>query len=133
MFVNPSKDPAVVAEGRRLGIRRGFRRDKARALPMLLVKRFGSKGRLKTSETPVSVLDVPATIFAELGVEANPTGVSVFQTDGNQDRTRRYGAFDFRASKGDYVSPIVFYSVTGDSWLDESWNIEGIYPPPTQE
>jgi hypothetical protein len=133
MFVNTSKDAAVVAEGRRLGTRRGFRWDKARALPMLLVKRFGSRGRLQISETPVSVLDVPATIFAELGVEATPTGMSVFEADGSQNRARRYGAFDFRHSKGDYVSPIVFYSVTGDSWLDESWSIEGVYPPPTQE
>ena len=126
MYVGTSRDAAVVAESRRRGIRRSFGRDKARAIPILLVKRFGSQGPLETSEAPVSLLDVPATVFSILGVETSPTGMSVYEVDGDAVRTRRYGVFEYRTTSGDYVEPIVFYSVTGDSWLDQSWSIEDV-------
>lgn len=133
MFFGTSLDSDVVAEGRRLGTGRGFRRDKARGIPILLVKRSGAAGPLTTSDAPASLLDVPATVFSELGIEASPTGTSLFELGPGTARTRRYGAFDFHHTKGDYVGPIVVYTIDGDSWQDDSWGIEGIYPPPTNE
>ena len=63
---------------------------------------------------------------------AKAAGLPMFQIDPASERVRRYGAFRFSHTAGDYVGPIVVYSVRGDSWRDASWSIEGIFPPPSE-
>ena len=84
---------------------------------------------MSISDAPVSLLDIPATIISELGLTEKATGLSMFEVDPGISRIRRYGASSFSHGAGEYVAPIVFYSIDGDSWLDDSWRVEGIFPP----
>jgi hypothetical protein len=120
--------PSAVA-----GYNRNFRRDKARAVPVVLVKPPGAAFELLVSDSPVSVIDVPATVLAELGIEDSHTGVPVGTWNYDSPRPRRYAAFDFTATKGDYVGPIVMYQVVGHSWDDDSWSVESVLAPPTAD
>lgn len=111
------------------GTGRNFRRDKARALPLVLVKRIGATGSLDRSDAPVSLRDVPATILSELGMERADGGPSMFEVTTDEPRVRYHGAFEFSPNKTGYVDPITLYRVDGDSWLDESWAVERIVAP----
>lgn len=116
----------------RTAVRNNFQRDKARGIPLLLVKRFGEKGDLRTSRVPASLIDIPATVLAELDLRRPPVeavagrpefhGNSLFALRENQPRPRYYGAMRWAGEKSDYVNPITIYRVDGFSWLDESWS-----------
>lgn len=114
------------------GTRRNFRRDKARALPLVLIKRIGASGPLQQSDAPVSLRDVPATILSELGMEAVDDRPSMFEVPPDEPRTRYHAAFDFSPNKSGYVEPITLYRIEGDSWLDESWKVDSILYAPTE-
>lgn len=111
------------------GTRRNFRRDKVRALPLVLIKRIGATGSLRQSAAPVSLRDVPATILSELGMESVDGRPSMFEVSPEEPRTRYHAAFDFSPNKSGYVEPITLYRIEGDSWLDESWTVESILYP----
>ena len=111
------------------GTTRNFRRDKARALPLVLIKRIGESGPLETSNAPVSLRDVPATIVSELELDESTDRASMFQLDPDAPRVRYHGAFDFSPNKSGFVDAITMYRIEGDSWLDESWSVEGILTP----
>jgi Sulfatase len=140
LYVQPAADERTRALNATAGSG-DFQRDKARGLPLLLVKRFGAKGEIKTSRAPASVVDIPATILAELQLPAPAVpvlpghpdfhGVPLFSLREKQARTRYYGAMEWAAEKSDYVSPITLYRVQGDSWTDEAWSfVETLDRPP---
>ena len=109
-----------------------FQRDKARGIPLLLIKRFGEQGELKSSRAPASVIDIPATVRNELNLPHSPVqavaeqpdfhGVSVFKLNEGSARPRYYGAMRWAGGKSDYVNPIALYRIQGFSWTDESWS-----------
>lgn len=113
--------------------RRNFPKDKARAIPLVLVKRPGAAGPLQKSDTPVWLLDLPATILSELGVHSRETGGrSMFDSAADQSvRVRRYGAFNFSENRTSYVGPISLYEVAGDARKDTSWTLVDILVPPS--
>jgi hypothetical protein len=102
---------------------------KGGALPLLLVKPFGERGKLKISDAPVSSADIPKTIVTELGLEAEMPGVSIFDIDESSDRERRFLHHDWNIGDkqryGPYLPPLEEYNVNGFSWLDESWHPTG--------
>ena len=102
---------------------------KGGALPLLLVKPFGARGELKVSDAPVSSADIPKTIIAELGLDADMPGVSIFNVDESSDRERRFLHHDWNIGDkqryGPYLPPLEEYTVKGFSWLDESWRPTG--------
>ena len=134
-----------------------FQRDKARGIPLLLIKRFGEQGGLKTSRTPASVIDIPATVRKELNL-AHPAvpavagqpdfhGLPLFEIDESRPRARYYGAMRWAGArsvrpnasaiagmrcaggKSDYVNPIALYRIQGSSWEDGSWSfVETLRP-----
>lgn len=116
-----------------------FQRDKARGIPLLLIKRFGEQGGLKTSRTPASVIDIPATVRKELNL-AHPAvpavagqpdfyGLPLFEMDESRPRARYYGAMRWAGGKSDYVNPIALYRIQGSSWEDGSWSfVETLRP-----
>jgi hypothetical protein len=106
-----------------------FQKQKARGVPILLVKRVGASGPMQQNDAPVSLMDIPATIIAETGVNAPATGRSIFEIGPGEIRARTYGAFDYSANRSDYVGALTMYEVTGHSWLDESWAVTGVKPP----
>jgi hypothetical protein len=130
-----SPDLYIVPEGasrdpmRLDGSPRNFRRDKARAIPLVLIKPLNASGALKTSVAPVATTDTPATILAELEVDEQSPSISMFDIQEDDPRIRYHGAFDYSPNKGDYVADITLYKVSGDSWADESWEVDAVMRP----
>lgn len=114
------------------GTKRNFRRDKARAIPLVLIKRIGFEGSLEISNAPVSLMDVPATILSELGLVNRHDRSSMFEIEASAPRTRYHSAFEFSPNKGGYVDDITVYRITGDSWVNDSWVVDEIRKVQTQ-
>lgn len=108
------------------GTKRNFRRDKAKAIPLVLIKRIGASGPLETLNAPVSTLDVPATVISELGLENSDGRTSMFEVDPAATTVRYHSAFQFSPNKGEYVADITVYRIEGDSWVNESWTVDEI-------
>lgn len=112
------------------GTDRGFPEDKARGVPLVLVKRIGASGPLEVSDAPVSALDLPSTVLAELGLERRDSSPSMFDWAPDARRVRHYAAFDVGPSSNEFVDDITLYRVEGHSWRNESWAVETILSPP---
>ena len=70
-------EPGEIGE-RMPGTRRNFQKDKARGVPVILVKRIGASGPITVNKAPVSLSDIPATILSEIEIEGPAVGRSVF-------------------------------------------------------
>jgi len=109
--------------------------DRERAIPLILVKAFEAKGNLKISDAPVSLIDIPITIFRALGINGNFVGKSILEMKGDDSRVRRYLYFDWNHEywklEKRYLPPIKEYLVTEFSWLETSWHDTGkeLVPP----
>lgn len=92
-------------------------------IPLILVKRFHEQGALKLSDSPVSLGDIPHTIFTELGIKGNFTGQDMFTLSPETPRTRYFSFFTYEPGKtvGKYLPPMKHFSITGHSWLPQSW------------
>ncbi|MCX7030943.1 MAG: sulfatase-like hydrolase/transferase [Spirochaetes bacterium] len=102
-----------------------FKTFKAAGIPLILVKRMNATGELRTSDAPVSLLDIPQTVVEELGLDAEFPGKSMFLVEENEERERIYRAFVGPQEDVDYLAPIIEYSVNGFSWDDTSWRETG--------
>ena len=118
------QSPPGVAESRR-----NFAKDKARGVPLLLVKRAGSTGPMVVSQKAAAAVDVPATIVAEFVATVPSRGESLLDGAQSRTRTRNYAAFDYSENRTSYVGPITLYSITGSSWDDASWSIADVLLP----
>ncbi len=140
MYVKP-EFTARTAELDRTAARGDFQRDKARGLPLLLIKRFGAKGEIRTSAIPASLIDIPATITAELNLPTKPVpaltpypafhGIALFnRPEPAEKRTRYYGAMLWTPQQTDYLGTLSLYQIEGDAWTDGSWSfIQRLAPP----
>jgi hypothetical protein len=94
---------------------------KSSALPLVLVKPFGSRGPLRVSKAPVSLGDVAKTIATEMGLGPEFAGESMLTLAEDAERERRffhYQGFDWKTP----FPTMTEYRVDGFSWLDESWH-----------
>lgn len=110
--------------------------ERERAIPLILVKAFEAKGELKTSDAPVSLIDIPITIFRALGISGDFVGKSMLEMREDESRTRRYLYFDWDHAywklEKRYLPPIKEYLVIGFSWLESSWHdTKKVLIPPT--
>ena len=94
------------------------------ALPLILVKPLASRGALKISDAPVSLSDIPATVFSNLGLSIKDSGPSMFAIDGTKPRERRFLMYAGRDYYS-YYADMVEYIVTGYSWEDGAWRRSG--------
>ena len=95
------------------------------ALPLLLVKPAGAQNELRTSDAPVSLSDIPTTIFSQLGIQVDNNGKDIFALKESESRIRRfidYGKYD---SKNDYYPGLMEFAVTGPGWIKQSWKHTG--------
>ena len=139
LYTNPSGSERN-AFLNKTAIGKDFQKDKSRGIPLVLVKRLHAKHELKTSYNPVSLIDIPATVFSELGIKAEiPSaldnkiefpGISMFDLTEESPRTRYFAAFGWNGKKSNFVNPITLYRVEGNSWLDDSWYLETILAAP---
>jgi hypothetical protein len=102
-----------------------FQNFKSAGIPLVLVKRVGSHGALRTSDAPVSLGDIPQTVAGELRLAAGFPGKSMFKVRGNEKRERIYRAFVGDQENVRYLAPLYEYSVNGFSWDDTSWKETG--------
>lgn len=93
---------------------------RAAALPLILVKPFNTSEELKTSDAPVSLVDVPRTILDQLGIDSDFPGKSMFKIDESEQRERRF--MQYSSVESPYYGDMYEYIVSGYSWLNESWN-----------
>ncbi len=105
-----------------------------RANPLFLVKRFSDQGPITISDAPVSLSDIPKTIFSELGLKGDFTGESVFDVNESESRERRFLYY-----KNNNETVMNEYIVTGPVHSSYSWHFTGneyVYAPagePSQE
>ena len=96
-------------------------------IPLLLVKRPGDAGALRVSDAPAAMVDVSATVFAELGLDARGEGQPLFAIDPDLPRQRRFLHYSWQHSAwmNPYLPPLVEYRIRGHAWLAPSWQATG--------
>lgn len=102
------------------------------ALALLLVKPVGARGELQTSAVQATLGDIPATVCAELGLEAPFEGLAVTRAVSQATpRRRRWHTFSWTWLAGnDYLPPLREYFIEGPGWYEESWRPSGtVYEP----
>ena len=97
-----------------------------KGVPLFLVKRPGDRFKLKTSDLPVSLCDIPKTIFNELGLpNEHDFGCESLGSirEGRIAPRRHFRSRDPRKSveKVPTDEPYEEYIVDGHSWFNESW------------
>ena len=96
------------------------------AYPLFLVKKFDGQGQMTVSDAPVSLSDIPNTIFSELGLKGDYVGESVFDLTDSDSRERRFLYYNWDdAWDRDYLPTMKEYVVSGHVWSDESWRYTG--------
>jgi hypothetical protein len=71
-----------------------------------VVKPFGARGEPKISDAPVSSADIPKTIAAAQGLDADMPGVSIFNIDESADRERRFLHHDWNIGEQTALWPV---------------------------
>ncbi|MHB8094252.1 MAG: sulfatase-like hydrolase/transferase [Candidatus Aminicenantales bacterium] len=94
------------------------------ALPLILVKPPASPGDLKISDQPVSLADIPATVFSAIDLPARNSGPSMFDIDGSQPRERRFLFYSGRDIYS-YYGDMSEFTVSGYGWQDRAWKRTG--------
>jgi len=94
------------------------------ALPLILVKPFAASGDLKTSDAPVSLSDVPATVFSALGLAVDAPGESMFTVDAAAPRERRFLMYKGRDVYS-YFGMMEEFLVASPAWADGAWRRSG--------
>ena len=105
----------------------GVRGDiKCNAYPLFLVKKFNGQGQMTVSDAPVSLSDIPNTIFTELGLKGDFSGESIFNLTDADSRERRflYHNWDGDWYK-DHLPTLKEYTVSGHVLSGESWHYTG--------
>jgi len=102
-------------------------------LPLVLVKPPGVTGSLKISETPVSLLDIPATV-ADLLEKDNPfPGISMYGADHPAVTERVYFHSTMHrndAAAKDHFDNFSSYTVTGSIYDVTAWSDETLIQAP---
>lgn len=99
-------------------------RSRISSMPLVLFKPIASRGELKISNAPISLGDVPATVFSDLGLSIKAPGIPMQGLADSAIRERRfmiYGTRDVFSYYGDMTE----YIVSGYGWFDESWLLSG--------
>lgn len=95
----------------------------ASALPLVLVKPRGARGRLQTSDAPVSTGDVAPALARVFAGEAPRFARS--EAPGGEgalvDAPRRYYFYRHQGWQGTFLPPMTEYELTGHSWDAASW------------
>ena len=109
------------------------------ARPLLLIKPFGSRGPVRSSEAPTATVDIPATLFDLAGVpNALSVGTSILALDPERGRERIYAHHSWGAhSPNTHVSPwfdvLHLFSVDGRTGEPDAWRYQQALFEPTDD
>jgi len=97
------------------------------ANPLFLVKTFHAEGQMTVSDAPVSLSDIPKTIFSELGLKGDFVGESIFDLKESDFRERRFFYHEWARSywSEDCLDKLKEFIVSGHVWSSESWRSTG--------
>jgi len=96
------------------------------AYPLFLAKKFNGQGQMRLSDAPVSLSDIPKTVFSELGLNGDFVGESIFSLADSDSRERRFLYYKWDGDwDRDYLPTMKEYIVSGRVWSDESWRYTG--------
>jgi hypothetical protein len=93
----------------------------ASGLSLVLIKPPGVRGPLRSSDAPVSLGDLAATLASLVGLDAELPGRNMFEIAENADRDRFYRHYRFTGFTGEFLPPMTEYRVRGFSWLAGNW------------
>lgn len=97
----------------------------ASAIPLILVKPFGTGETLQISDAPVTLADIPKTVLTALDLDGECPGFSMFEVAEEAQRQRRYYYYlwtpEFHKFEKDYLPLMQEYLVEGFSWFNSSW------------
>lgn len=96
----------------------------SRGVPLFLVKRPGERNSLRVSDAPVSLCDIPASVFSELKRGQHFGCRSIFGPLGGRGIARAYLTRPWDMGPNPYGplhGPFGHFRVEGHSWLQESW------------
>ena len=95
-----------------------------RGVPLFLAKPLGSRHSLRISDLPVSLCDIPKSIFDALSIENDFECESIFSGERRRQAPRmhyRYPSVAERRALGSKGLTFEKFMVVGHSWLPESW------------
>jgi hypothetical protein len=101
--------------------------------PLILVKPFNSRGPMKLSKAPVSLSDIPKTLFKAMAPGIESPGAAMFDLHDSAIRTRRYLTYSWDPDdwRREYLTPMKEFEIEGVSWLRKSWQRTGrVFSPP---
>lgn len=92
-------------------------------VPMLLVKPFNSRGEFLTSDAPVSLADIPQTVFHELSLNIQGPGMDMFDLSENKARIRPWILITEYIDMGDgsRKAKLDVWHIIGHSWDRRAW------------
>jgi arylsulfatase A-like enzyme len=95
-----------------------------RGVPLFLAKPLGDRHSLRVSDAPVSLCDIPKSVFDALSIEHDYGCESVFSGRSPRQAPRmhyRYPGVAKRRGLGPKGLAFEKFMVVGHSWLPESW------------
>lgn len=101
------------------------------AIPVLAIKPPGASGPLQISDAPTSIVDVPATISAILGLDARFDGIPAFENRAGSTRRRRHITYAFGKNAGyeGYYYPMREHVVEGSVFDAAAWHVTRMFHP----
>ena len=96
----------------------------SKVLPLLLVKPTGAQGPLQISQAPVSLIDIPQTVAADMGIDKEFPGRALQDAKEGETRTRVYYDYEWehRFWFADHLPPMTEFRVTGPVRNPASWS-----------
>lgn len=94
-------------------------------IPLVLAKPPRASGKLAISTAPVTLNDIPATVFDLLDLDVRGAGESFFRIDPDRPRPRLHRFYRFAGWGQDFIVPMKEFQVTGFSWDPASWQPTG--------
>jgi hypothetical protein len=107
---------------------RGRDRGHWKGVPVFLAKPRGDRQPFRTSELPVSLCDVPSSVFDALEIEHDFDCESIFSAQMDRRHSRQHYRSQTKRNHNGKAPVFDRFTVEGDSWLAESWS--QLSPPP---
>ncbi|UCE98352.1 MAG: hypothetical protein JSV74_03255, partial [Dehalococcoidia bacterium] len=97
----------------------GIRGDvQSSAHPLFLVKKYNNQGQMTVSDAPISLSDIPITIFSELSLEGDFIGESIFDLTESSSRERRFLFYNWNDNwSNDYLPTMKEFIISDFVWL----------------
>ena len=95
-----------------------------RALPLILIKPFHSRGEMKRSDAPVHLQDIPKTVLSSLNINNTFPGLSILESKDSDNRVRRYLSHTWKKGmdrERHHMPVLSEFLVEGFSWSFNSW------------